>query len=421
MDWQTAAEGVENRGKGKRWVSHAAHGPAGSAAEASQGPHTRRGLPRRSSLAELVPAPFWLNRDIRSRSVAKDTPGLVKLDGSRGEGGGQILRTALTLSLLTGRPFRMVKIRAKRDKPGLRPQHLSAVETAAKLGGAEVRGASVGSRELTFQPGPYQPADIAIDIGTAGSTALVLQTLHLPLALRATSPVRVTARGGTFNTSAPSFPFLDMTWRVHMAALGAPLALSMPRAGFYPQGGGELDAWIEPAQLQPLRRTERGPLEGVRSVVGLSLLRPEIGERIKRRVERRLEEHGITVEVVNVAWESRSPGVALVLSAERAGEVPATFVGLGERGKPAEVVADEAVDELLAFEASTGAIDPYSADQILIPLALAPGRSEYTVSEVTEHLRTNARTISAFLDREIRIEEEEGDPNAGAGRVVVSG
>ena len=417
MDWQTATEAVENRQK--RWVSHAAHGPA---AADVQGPHAGRGRLRGSWLGETLPAAFWFNRGIRSRSVATDTPGLVKLDGSRGEGGGQILRTALTLSLLTGRPFRMVKIRARRDKPGLRPQHLSAVEAAAELGGAEVRGASVGSRELTFRPGPYTPADLTIDIGTAGSTALVLQTLHLPLALRASSPVRVTARGGTFNTSAPSFPFLEATWSAHMEALGAPMALAMPRAGFYPQGGGELDAWIEPANLQPLRKTERGPLGSVRGVVGLSLLRPEIGERIKRRVEQRLAEQGIAVEVETVAWESRSPGVALALRAERAGEVPATFVGLGERGKPAEVVADEAVEELLAFEGSTGAIDPHSADQILIPLALAPGRSEYTVSEVTEHLRTNARTIAAFLDREIRIEEGEGDDsNAGAGRVVVIG
>ena len=139
-----------------------------------------------------------------------------------GEGGGQILRTALTLSLLTGRPFRIVKVRANRDKPGLRPQHLTAVQAAAELGDAEVSGAEVGSRDLTFRPGPYTPRDLSFDIGTAGSTALVLQTLHLPLALRADRPVRLTLTGGTFNATAPSFPFLEATWRAHLAALGMP-------------------------------------------------------------------------------------------------------------------------------------------------------------------------------------------------------
>jgi RNA 3'-terminal phosphate cyclase (ATP) len=424
MDW-TASRG-EDRGSGKRWVTHASHAHshvgagAGSAATAAQGPHATQGFGRRPWTAERFLRSFGINREGGLRLVSTEPQRLVTLDGSRGEGGGQILRTALTLSLLTGRPFRMVKIRANRDKPGLRPQHLTAVKAAAELGGADVRGASVGSRDLTFRPAPvpYEPRDLAIEIGTAGSTALVLQTLHLPLALRATSPVRLTISGGTFNTKAPSFPFLDTTWRGHLAAVGAPVSLSMPRAGFYPRGGGQLDAWIEPAALQPLCRVERGPLVRVRGIVGLSGLRPEIGERMRNRVESRLAEYGIAVETVG--WDGPSPGVALALVAEREGEVPATFVGLGERGKAAEAVADEAILELLAFEEApgAGALDPYSADQVLIPLALAAGRSEYTVTEVTEHLRTNARTIAAFLDREIRIDEADDE---APGRVRVNG
>src|SRR5262249_54972165 len=153
--------------------------------------------------------------------------------------------------------FRIVKIRANRDKPGLRPQHLKAVTSAAELGDAAVIGAAVGSRDLTFRPAAYTPRDLQIDIGTAGSTALVLQTLHLAVALRSDRPVRLALTGGTFNPSAPSFPFLADTWRAHLAALGAPIALAMPRAGFYPRGGGALDAWIEPAQLRPLVLTDR--------------------------------------------------------------------------------------------------------------------------------------------------------------------
>ena len=245
--WQPDQESNE---RGRRWVTHVPH--VGSVATARQGPH----LTRRPGSAERFLHRFILLGERESRVVATESQRLITLDGSRGEGGGQILRTALTLSLLTGRPFRLVKVRANRDKPGLRPQHLSAVEAAAELGGAELQGGSVGSRDLTFRPGSYEPRDLSISIGTAGSTALVLQTLHLPIALRASSPVRVTISGGTFNTKAPSFPFLETTWRAHLGRLGAPIAVTMPFAGFYPKGGGELDAWIEPASILPVTLTD---------------------------------------------------------------------------------------------------------------------------------------------------------------------
>jgi RNA 3'-terminal phosphate cyclase (ATP) len=343
---------------------------------------------------------------------------LVTLDGSHGEGGGQILRTALTLSLLTGRPFRIVKIRANRDKPGLRPQHLKAVETAATLADADVLGLSASSRDLTFRPNAYAPRDLTVDIGTAGSTGLILQTLHLPLALRTEQPIRLAITGGTFNRAAPSFPFLETTWRAHLASVGASVALASPAAGFYPQGGGRLEAWIEPARLTPLCRTERGPLIRIRGNAAVANLRPDIADRMRDRAEDRLAQRGLAAEIETGHWPGSGHGAAISLTAECEGTVPATFVGLGERGKPAEVVADEAVDELLAYiDAEGGAVDLHSADQILVPLALAPGRSEYTVTEVTDHLRTNVATVRAFLDRAITIEEPSGD---AGGRVVIS-
>jgi RNA 3'-terminal phosphate cyclase (ATP) len=346
-------------------------------------------------------------------------PDPVRLDGSRGEGGGQILRTALTLALVTGRPFRMVKIRANRDKPGLRPQHKTAVEAAAELGRARASGAAVGSRELSFAPGSYEPRDLTIDIGTAGSTGLVLQTLHLPLALRAAGAVRVVLLGGTFNPKAPAYPFLEATWRAYLAAFGLPLALAMPAAGFYPRGGGRLEAWIEPARPQPWIQAGRGPLRRLRGVAGVANLRDDIARRMRDRALRRLEAHGLAAEIELTTWPSPGQGAALSLTAEHEGAVPATFVGLGARGKPSEAGADEAVDQLLAFEAVADAgVDPHSADQVLLPLALAPGRSEFTVSEVTEHLRTNVDTIAAFLDRSITIEEPRDD--ARPGRVVIA-
>ncbi|WP_206108066.1 RNA 3'-terminal phosphate cyclase [Paludisphaera soli] len=346
---------------------------------------------------------------------------LVVLDGSRGEGGGQILRTALSLSLLTGRPFRIVKIRANRDKPGLRPQHLKAVEAAALLGRADLLGAEVGSRDLVFRPGRVEPRDLAIDIGTAGSTGLVLQTLHLPLAMRAETACRVVLTGGTFNPKAPAYLFLEQTWRGHLANLGMPVALAMPSAGFYPRGGGRLEAWIEPARPRAWVRTTRGDLLRIRGVAGSANLREDVARRMRERALARLADEGwnVDVEIEAASWPSPGQGAAIALTAEHAGSAPATFVGLGERGKPAERVADEAVDELLDFlGVPDGAVDPHSADQILLPLALADGRSVYTVSRVTEHLRTNAATIGAFLDREIEVEESVAPDQPG--RVVVA-
>jgi RNA 3'-terminal phosphate cyclase (ATP) len=197
------------------------------------------------------------------------------------------------------------------------------------------------------------------------------------------------------------------------------LALTMPAAGFYPRGGGRLEAWVEPSQPQPWVQTDRGPLRRLRGTAGVANLRDEIARRMRDRAIQRLEPHGISAEIELVRWTSPGQGAALSLTAEHEGIAPATFVGLGERGKPSEAVADEAVDQLLAFEAVPGAaVDPYSADQVLLPLALTPGRSEFTVSEVTEHLRTNADTIVAFLDRSITIEEPRGEGQPG--RVVIA-
>lgn len=373
----------------RRWVTHSGH-------EALAAPH------------RVVGARRW-NEEPPALSSR-----LVTLDGSSGEGGGQILRTALSLSLLTGQPFRIVKIRANREKPGLRPQHLKAVESAAELSGGRVEGAAVGSRDLTFRPASYTPRDLALDIGTAGSTALVLHTLCLPLALRAEQPVRLTLTGGTFNTHAPSFPFLETTWRSYLSIMGVPVSVAMPSAGFYPRGGGRLDAWIEPAQLEPFQRLDRGPLAHIHGFAGVANLNLGIAERMRDQALARLAERGLSADIAVGTWPGSVPGAAISLTAEHDG-IPTTFVGLGERGKLAERVADEAVEELLAHEEAGGVVDVHSADQLLLPLALASGSSEYSVSVVTDHLRTNIDTIQAFLDRSIYVVE----PSEGPGRVVI--
>ena len=190
---------------------------------------------------------------------------MIDIDGSFGEGGGQILRSALTLSLITGKPFHLRKIRASRKpKPGLQPQHLASVRAAATIGSAKVSGDSLGSSDLAFHPGPVAPGKYRFPIGTAGATGLLLQTIYLPLAWKQSDPSEVIIEGGTHVTSSPCFHFLDVTWRVYLKKMGLKLALEMKRPGFYPRGGGSIVPHIQPCQaLHGLNLTREIALESV--------------------------------------------------------------------------------------------------------------------------------------------------------------
>jgi RNA 3'-terminal phosphate cyclase (ATP) len=190
----------------------------------------------------------------------------------------------------------------------LRPQHQKALEAATEVGEAKVTGGGVGARELAFSPGAYSPRALSIDIGTAGSTGLVLQTLHLPLALRSTASTVLELSGGTFNPKAPAFPFLDATWRGFMSAIGMPVALSMSAAGFYPRGGGRLEATIEPASPQPFTQTDRGVLERIHGTAGVANLSDEIARRMRDRALARLRTHGLCAEIELVRWPSPGQG-----------------------------------------------------------------------------------------------------------------
>jgi RNA 3'-terminal phosphate cyclase (ATP) len=343
--------------------------------------------------------------------------GIIELDGALGEGGGQILRTSLALSLLTGRPFHLANIRARRPKPGLQPQHLMSVRAAAEIGQAAIQGASKGSQDLVFEPGSVTGGTYTFSIGTAGSTGLVLQTVYLPLALKGKRSSRLTICGGTHVKASPSFHFLDITWRAYLERMGLIVNLELVGTGFYPRGGGTIKATIEPSSgVRPLRLSSCGgevPL-AVTGVALVSGLPDSVAERMAQRATTRLKKQRIPCELSIENWAgSPGAGIALVLHGR---PVPTVFFGLGERGKPAERVADEAVDELLAHAAAGAcAVDSHSADQILLPLAMAEGPSEYPVSRVTQHLLTNQQVVSHFLDREIRCEGAEGTP----GRVVI--
>lgn len=333
----------------------------------------------------------------------------LELDGSFGEGGGQILRTSLALSLLTGTPFHLRNIRAGRSKPGLQPQHLMSVRAAATVGKAKTRGDSRGSSDLVFEPGPVVPGKYHFDIGTAGATGLVLQTLYLPLALGTDAPSQLTIVGGTHVSTSPCYHFLHTTWQAYMRLIGLPISLKMLRPGFYPRGGGVVEANVQPVpNLRALTTRERGPIKvtGFSAVAGLP---PEIAQRQARRATYRLKQAGLEAVLREESWEG-GPGTVLAVVLETT-PVPVMFFALGERGKRAERVADEAVDQALAFlAAAPAAVDVHSADQLVLPLALAHGASEFTVTEVTLHLQTNIEVIRRFVDREIVCEGEEGKP-----------
>jgi RNA 3'-terminal phosphate cyclase (ATP) len=334
----------------------------------------------------------------------------IELDGSFGEGGGQILRTSLTLALLTGKAFHLRNVRARRSKPGLQPQHLMSVRAAATIGQAQVQGASLHSTDLVFEPGPVKGGQYHFPIGTAGAVGLVLHTLYLPLALRGTVPSELTLVGGTHVSTSPCFHFLDVTWRPYLERLGLHVKLQMRRPGFYPRGGGVVVAHVQPCtQLTGLHCTERKPIQMIRGFSAVAGLPEEIAARQKRRAVNRLKKSALPVDLKQETWDD-GPGTVLALVLDTQ-PVPTLFFGLGARGKPAERVADEAADQALAYlEADQGAVDTHSADQLVLPLALAQGPSTFTVPEVTSHLLTNVAVIRRFVDREIACEGEEGGP-----------
>lgn len=336
---------------------------------------------------------------------------MIDIDGSRGEGGGQILRSSLALSALTGKPFRITRVRAGRPKPGLAAQHLASVNAAAAVCNATVDGAALGSAEVTFRPGSVTGGHFRLAVGTAGATPLVLHTAYLPLALRGTGTTTLEIEGGTHVLAAPSADFLETTWRAHLAAMGLPVGITLERPGFYPRGGGRLVVTVPGVPHltgytpTPAPEASKIPVTATATVAGLD---PKIGTRMLDRVQRRLHGGRYDVIINSRSWQN-GPAVFLTLTTPGAG-APATFVALGERGTTAERVADAAIGELLAFVERGSAIDPHSADQLLLPAAFAAGPSRFDVTEVTQHTLTNVETIRAFTDARIRVSGAEGEP-----------
>ena len=303
------------------------------------------------------------------------TKSLLSIDGSIGEGGGQVLRTSLTLALITCRSFTLDNIRQRRAKPGLMAQHLKAVEAAREVGKATVEGARLGSQSLVFEPTGLYSGEFHFDIGTAGSASLVLQTILPPLSFAAASST-ITLIGGTHVPWSPCFHYLEMHWLHYMRKIGFDIRLELNAAGFYPRGGGRVLAKVWPvSRLSSLYLTNRGPLEKIRGISAVSNLDLSVAERQKIQVLKRLRNVSRRIEIEILRLSSPSKGSFLLLLAEFENS-QCCFYGLGALGKPAERVADEPVNELLDLLATDGAVDHYLSDQLILPLALAPGLSE---------------------------------------------
>lgn len=341
---------------------------------------------------------------------------MLEIDASFGEGGGQILRSALTLSVITGTSMRLTNVRARRPQPGLKPQHLKAVEAAAQISGARVAGATLGSQTLNFEPGDVKGGNYAFDIGTAGSVSLLLQTICLPLSFAA-GPSWLTLAGGTHVPWSPCVHYLQWQWLPYLSEIGYHVECSLERAGFYPRGGGLLRVDIVPSrQLAPLSLTDRGRLLRIRGLSAVGRLDRSIAERQRNRAAERLHDLGVPLEIEVSEVPAGSPGTFVVLQAEFEGGRCCAFA-LGALHKPAERVADEAVDQLRADIDAGGAIDAWLADQLLLPLAFIPERSTFSVCRISQHLRTNAELLGRFLPVTVEIEGETGQP----GRVVIEG
>ncbi|MBK7900141.1 MAG: RNA 3'-terminal phosphate cyclase [Azonexus sp.] len=328
----------------------------------------------------------------------------IELDGSQGEGGGQILRTALSLSMITGIPFAIERIRAGRGKSGLLRQHLTAVQAAAAVCGARVDGAAPGSLRLRFQPGPVRAGDYRFAIGSAGSCTLVLQTV-LPALWFAEGPSTLWVSGGTHNPAAPPADFLIRSWQPLLRTMGVSLDIELLRHGFYPAGGGELMARTGPVKAwQPLRLDARGALRRT-SAIGVVAGVP--AEVAKREMQRAASMLGPLDEELRVLPHGEGPGNVLMLVLEYPG-VTEVFSAFGARGVPAETVADRAAREARRYRESGAAVGEHLADQLLLPLALAGGAASFTTSALSSHSRTNCAVIAKFLPARFGFEEAEG-------------
>ncbi|MEL7367963.1 MAG: RNA 3'-terminal phosphate cyclase [Myxococcota bacterium] len=323
---------------------------------------------------------------------------MLQIDGSIGEGGGQILRSSISLSAVTGTPVEVFNVRAGRRKPGLLKQHLCAVQALAEVCHGTVDGAVLGSDRVVFRPQSIRAGRYRFSVGSAGSASLVLQTV-LPALLMADEASTVTIEGGTHNPAAPPFEFIDEAFCPVLQAMGARVDLRLERAGFYPSGGGRIVVEVTPPAggLGPWSALERGALMSTQASIVSSGVPAHVARRERDVL---LKRFGQDLVIRATAYECYGPGNVVVVSM-RFASAASVFVGFGARGKRAEAVAKEAADQAQSFVAARVPVDVHLADQLLLPLALGAG-GEFETSGLTPHAQTNTEVIQRFLPVSIR-------------------
>ena len=331
---------------------------------------------------------------------------MIEIDGSHGEGGGAILRNALALSAALGKPVRVFDIRKGRGEPGLKLQHLTAVRALQEVCGAEVKGAEKGAGEVSFSPGKIAGGKFRFDVGSAGSITLVLQAL-LPALAFAEKESEIEIIGGTHVNWSPPFEYFHAVLLPQLRRMGCEVGIELLRNGWYPKGGGAVRARVKPAgALRPIRLVERDGLVRIRGVSIASNLPEHVAKRQADAVKEVFPQ--AEIEVRNSA--AASPGSAVVLWAEFSGGAILGASALGERGKPAEKVGKEAAEALGKEIAGGAAVDAHLADQLLVYMALAEGRSEILAHGLSGHARTNVWLIEQFIKRNFEI-RESGEGN----------
>jgi len=330
---------------------------------------------------------------------------MLEIDGTYGEGGGQIIRTAIALAAITGKEVEIKNIRANRPNPGLAAQHLHAVKAVEKLSGGKTEGLELRSPRLKFLPAELKGFEGEIDIGTAGSITLLLQCL-IPVALFAGSETKVVVKGGTDVKWSPPIDFYTEVFLNAIHKMGCDVHLAIKRRGYYPKGGGLVEVRIAPShhlkEIVLLRREREGVIKGISHSCGLPA---HVAERQAKAAERILNEKGydveIKTEIENGGWRTTGCGITL-WQGYKSGSA------LGERGKRAELVGEEAARNIIKELESTSTVDVHLADQLIPYIALADGKSEMKVREITKHLETNMYVTKKFLDVGFRINEEGG-------------
>lgn len=344
-------------------------------------------------------------------------PERIYIDGSLGEGGGQILRTSLALAALLKQPVEIDNIRANRKQPGLKTQHLAGVLALTRITDAEVSGARKHSTSLVFTPRTIKGGKYRFEITTAGAASMLLGAVLPPL-LFAPESSEIVITGGTHVPFSPPFDYLAGVFLPVLRKLGGNVELDLVRWGFYPKGGGEIQAHVSPCQtLQGIQLKKRGPLRGLRLSASSANLPEHIAQREIKYVEASLENYKEKMSSHSIACQAFSPGNFVSLEADYT-NITAGFNGLGKRGKPAEEVADEVCRNFIHFEKTKATVDTHLADQIILYMALAHGDSIFITPEITSHLTTNIDIIKRFIPTGIKLDNTSGQVHISGARVT---